>query len=142
MLRSVKALTGYVLQAEDGDIGRSKDFLLDDEQWTVRYLVADTGGWLTGRRVLISPISLDRPDWAGGRFPVRLTRKQIEAAPGLDEDAPASRRYEMQHHAYYGYPYSGERGRTQVSCIPARRKRARPRARKCRTMSTCGPRTR
>jgi hypothetical protein len=105
MLRSVQAITGFVLQAEDGDVGRCKDFLLDDTFWTVRYMVADTGKWLPGRRVLISPISLGQPDWTQGRLPVRLTKKQIEEAPGLDEDAPVSRRYEMKYHTYYGYPY-------------------------------------
>ena len=67
MLRSVKSMEGYVLRATDGDIGRCKDFLFDDEFWTVRYMVADTRKWLPGRKVLISPISLESPDWQGKR---------------------------------------------------------------------------
>ena len=63
MLRSVKEIYNYVLEAEDGEIGRCKDFLFDGELWTIRYMVADTGKWLPGRKVLISPISLGEPRW-------------------------------------------------------------------------------
>jgi hypothetical protein len=105
MMRSVNELSNYVLEAEDGEIGRCKDFLFDDKRWTVRYMVADTGKWLLGRKVLISPISLGEPDWNSRLFAVRLTKKQIEKAPGLDEDAPVSRQYETNWSQYYGWPY-------------------------------------
>ena len=55
MLRSMKEIKGYVLGAQDGDIGRCHDFLFDDKNWAVRYIVADTKKWLPGRKVLISP---------------------------------------------------------------------------------------
>jgi len=105
MLRSVKELYNYVLEAEDGEIGRCKDFLFDDRFWTVRYMVADTGKWLTGRKVLVSPISLGEPDWDSRLLPVRLKKKQIEAAPGLNEDAPVSRQHEIRWTQHYGWPY-------------------------------------
>jgi len=105
MLRSLKELEGYVLNAEDGEFGRCHDFLLDDRDWTVRYMVADTGKWLPGRRVLVSPIALGDPDWEHKRFPVRLTRAQLEAAPDLDDDAPVTRQYEIWYHQHYGWPY-------------------------------------
>jgi hypothetical protein len=99
-----------VLAAEDGDIGRCHDFLLDERDWTIRYMVADTHKWLPGRRVLISPIALGEPDWREQRFPVRLTKSQIEAAPDLDQDAPVSRQYEIWYHKHYGWPYYWEGG--------------------------------
>jgi len=105
MLRSVDELYNYVLQAEDGQIGRCKDFLFDDRFWTIRYMVADTGKWLPGRKVLVSPISLGEPNWDSRVFPVRLTKKQIEEAPQLDEDAPVSRQHEARWMQYYGWPH-------------------------------------
>jgi len=105
MLRSVNDLIGYVLQAQDGEIGRCKDFLFDDEHWTIRYMVADTGKWLPGEKVLVSPISLDKPDWDSHHFPVRLTKQQLEDRPPLDEEAPVSRQYERSWHMHYGWPY-------------------------------------
>ena len=105
MLRSSKEITGYPITARDGDIGRCKDFLFDDVNWTIRYMVADTGKWIPGRKVLISPISLQKPDWSSKRMPVELTRKQVEDAPALQADEPVSRQYETELLQYYNYPY-------------------------------------
>lgn len=104
MLRSLSEPEGYRLEAIDGAIGRCKDFLFDDERWTLRYMVADTGGWLSGRQVLVSPAHLDSPDWQLERLPVKLTREQIEQSPPLDEDAPVSRRYEQAYNSFHALP--------------------------------------
>ena len=63
MLRNFKDLRGYAIRATDGVIGKVDDFYFDDEDWGIRYLVVDTGSWLSGRKVLISPIALGSPDW-------------------------------------------------------------------------------
>ena len=52
MLRKMKNLKGLSIGARDGDIGEANDFIFDDKNWTVRYLVADTNRWLPGRKVL------------------------------------------------------------------------------------------
>jgi hypothetical protein len=62
MLFTVKTLKGYRLDAIDGDIGQVKEFYFDDRYWTIRYLVANTGYWLPGRQVLISPYALGSID--------------------------------------------------------------------------------
>jgi hypothetical protein len=105
MLRSVKEIDDYTLLATDGEIGRCQDFLFDDRSWVVRYMVAKTAKWLPGRKVIVSPVFLDQPDWDERRFPVRLTKQQIEEGPSLDEHAPVSRQYEISYHEYYAMPF-------------------------------------
>ena len=105
MLRSTKELMGYVLVATDDEVGRCHDFLLDDEHWTIRYMVVDTSRWLPGRKVVVSPIAFGDPQWQNQRFPVLLSRSEIESAPSLDEHAPVSRQYEIWYHKHYGWPY-------------------------------------
>ena len=80
MLRSIKQLYGDKLGASDGEIGHVKDFYFDDQNWAVRYVVADTGSWLPGRLVLISPHAFGNLDQTGNVLRVNLTRKQIENA--------------------------------------------------------------
>lgn len=104
MLRALGPVTGYELQAQDGAIGRCKDFLFEDTRWRIRYMVAATGRWLPGRKVLVSPVALGRPDWEQRRLPVRLTRAQLENAPALDADAPVSRRWERAWFGHFGFP--------------------------------------
>ena len=52
MLIKAKALKGYSLKSLDGDIGSASEFFFDDQYWAIRYLVANTGTWLSGRKVL------------------------------------------------------------------------------------------
>jgi hypothetical protein len=105
MLRSIKQLVGDKLGASDGDIGHVKDFYFDDRDWAVRYLVADTGSWLPGRQVLISPHAFGRLDQAVKILRVNLTRKQIENSPSIESHKPVSRQYEEEYYKYYGWPY-------------------------------------
>jgi uncharacterized protein YrrD len=105
MLRRVKDLQEYTIGARDGDIGKIDDVYFDDQSWTVRHLVVDTGGWLTGRRVLIPPRAVQDVEPEGQRLVTSLTRKQVEDSPGLDTARPVSRQYEQALYGYYGYPF-------------------------------------
>jgi len=104
MLRSVDSLIGYRLLAIDGDLGKIRDLYFDDRAWGVRYFMVDTGGWLTGRRVLISPVDADAPDRITATLPVRLSKKQVEGSPAATEDRPVSRQFEAELSSYYGWP--------------------------------------
>jgi uncharacterized protein YrrD len=108
MLHSIQQRYGEKLRATDGEIGHVRDFYFDDKTWTIRYLVADTGGWLTGRQVLISPQALGHLYPNGKVLLVNLTREQIEKSPSIDEHKPVSRQHEEEYHRYYGYPYYAE----------------------------------
>jgi len=105
MIRSIKRLYGDKLGASDGDIGHVKDFYFDDQNWAIRYLVADTGSWLPGRQVLLSPHVLGRLVNAGKVLIVNLTRKQIENCPSIESHKPVSRQYEEEYYRYYGWPF-------------------------------------
>lgn len=104
MLRSVKDFKDFTLRARDGDLGKVREFYFDDNYWTVRYLVADTGGWLTGRGVLLSPYALQPANEKEQVLPVDLTKKQIEESPPLSSDEPVSHQFEVQYYGYYGWP--------------------------------------
>ena len=104
MLRSVQSLLGFKLLARDGVIGTVYEFYFDDKTWTVRYLVADTGTWLQGRRILIPPIVFGKLDWNNQNFPVSLTKEQIQKSPSIDEKKPVSREKQIELHRYFGWP--------------------------------------
>jgi hypothetical protein len=108
MLQSIKLLYGNKLGASDGDIGQVKDFYFNDLTWAVRYVVADTGNWLPGRQVLLSPHAFGSIYPAGNAMLVNLTRKQIEGSPAIETHKPVSRQYEEDYYRYYGWPYYWE----------------------------------
>jgi hypothetical protein len=106
MLTRLMNAIGFRIEATDGAIGEVHDFYFDEETWTIRYLVADTGRWLPGKRVLIAPEAFDELNWATSRFPVKLTQDQVRESPDIASDLPVSRQWEMDLHAYYGWtPY-------------------------------------
>ena len=104
MLYTAKTLKGYKLDSLDGEIGKVKEFYFDDRHWTIRYLVADTGNWLPGRQVLISPYALVAVNKSEEHISVDLTKKQIEDSPSLNSDKPVSRQFEENYYGYYGWP--------------------------------------
>jgi hypothetical protein len=106
MLRSAKELQGFKIGATDGAIGTVDALYFDDVSFTVRHLVVDTGGWLPGKRVLISPIAVRSVDGAERRIDLNLTKRQIEASPDISTDPPVSQQVEAEYYRYYGYaPY-------------------------------------
>ena len=104
MLSQVKTLCGYSLHSLDGEIGRVKEFYFDDRHWTIRYLVAETGNWLSGRKILISPYALTGINRGGKQISVNLTTKQIENSPSLETHKPVSLQFEEAYNGYYGWP--------------------------------------
>jgi hypothetical protein len=103
MLRSIKEMEGATIGASDGIIGRVTDLYFDDEAWVIRYLIVDASEGHLDRSVLISPISIGRPNWPEKIFPVSLTRKQVSGSPDIDTDKPVSRQQEMGYLGYYAY---------------------------------------
>jgi uncharacterized protein YrrD len=101
--RVMKDLRGDDIVARDGRLGAIDDVYFDDERWALRYLVVDTGNWLSSHLVLISPASVSGVGL--NEVQVDLTRRQVEQAPGAETEQPVSRLYEEAHAAYYGYPY-------------------------------------
>jgi len=95
MEHNINSLLNYRMEGTDGVIGEVEEFYFDDQTWGIRYLIVKTGGWLSGRKVLISPAALVKADWQNGLFPVNLTKKQITDSPDIDTDKPVSRQQEI-----------------------------------------------
>jgi len=110
MLLSIEKLFRLKLGASDGEIGQVQDFYFDDENWAIRYLIADTGTWLPGRQVLLSPHAFGTLHQDGKLLRVHLTRKQIEASPSIELHKPVSRQYEEEYFQYYGWPFYWQGG--------------------------------
>jgi hypothetical protein len=104
MLQNIKELYGYKLAGSDGDVGQVKDFYFDDKNWVIRYLVADTGSWLQGRLVLLSPHAFGELDGYEKTLHINLRKKQIEESPSIEMHKPVSRQYEVEYYRYYGWP--------------------------------------
>jgi uncharacterized protein YrrD len=104
MKRSINSLLGYTIKGTDGEIGKVEEFYFDDRTSTVRYMVVKTGGWFSGKKVLISPESFQRSEWESKIFSVNLTQEKIKNSPDIDTDKPVFRQQEELMRGYYSWP--------------------------------------
>ncbi len=119
MIRRVDNLIGFTIGGTDGDIGNVKDFYFDDKTWTIRYIIVETGSWLFGRKVLLSPQAVTTSDWEKELFKVNLTMEQIKNSPNIDTEKPVSRQHERELYGYYpwgGYYWGGGMALSGHSC--------------------------
>jgi uncharacterized protein YrrD len=101
-LRSCKDVRGYHVQAINGQIGHVSDFIFDDHDWTIRYLVIDTSNWLHGREVLIATSWISDISWGESKVFVNVTVEKVRKSPPFDPSAPVNRDYEDRIYDYYG----------------------------------------
>lgn len=110
MINNINNLIGFTIGATDGEIGKVKDFYLDDNTWKVRYLVVETGNWLVNRKVLISPIAIKGTNLKDESLPVNLTKDQIKNSPDIDTEKPFSHQEEYDLYRHYNWQDEGGLG--------------------------------
>jgi hypothetical protein len=106
-LRSITAITSYHVHAFDGSIGHIENFLIDDADWGIRYLIVDTRNWLAGQEVLLSPYAITTISWADHRVMIDLTREQVKKSPPWNPVEVIDQTYEERLHSHYGWPGYG-----------------------------------
>ena len=101
-LRSMGEVKNYHIQATDGEIGHLEDFIIDDQNWVIRYMVVDTRNWWPSKKVIVSPQWIDRLSWEDSKVFVDLSRQAVKRSPGYKEQQPITREYESELYDHYG----------------------------------------
>jgi hypothetical protein len=100
-LRSCAMGMGYSINASDGEMGTLEDFVIDTVTWVIRYLIVDAGFWLPGKRVLVSPLWIEKVNWQEARVSLRIPRENMEEAPAYTEESLLTREYEIGLQRHY-----------------------------------------
>jgi hypothetical protein len=101
-LRSTGEVKGYHLKTADGSIGHVSDFIYDDTDWAIRYLIVQTHNWWPGgKAVLIAVHWIAGVDWLESTVSTTLTRDVIRNSPAYDDSMPIDRGYEIELHQFY-----------------------------------------
>jgi sporulation protein YlmC with PRC-barrel domain len=103
-LRSSQEVFGYYIQARDGDIGHVEDFIIEDKNWTIQYMVVDTQNWIPGKKVLVAPTWIEQVDWDEAKVLVDLKEETIRNSPEYDPSSQLNRQYETDLHDHYERP--------------------------------------
>jgi hypothetical protein len=89
-LRSTYDVSGYNIQARDGEIGHVEDFIIDD-----------TKNLWPGKKVLLSPQWIERISWDESKVFVNLSSDSIKQSPEYTEESLLTRDYETALHQHY-----------------------------------------
>jgi hypothetical protein len=101
----------------DEKLGKINDVIFDSDNGQIRYLVIDTGGWLSSRRFLVPPEEVQPSTAHESDFAVNVTKTQIERFPALDEKVlEEKQKFEDYDKSYRSYWTTAE---------PVRKKPAR-----------------
>jgi uncharacterized protein YrrD len=84
-LRSTEKIMGYHIHASDGDFGHVSDFIFDDANWQIIYLVVDSHYWLGGKQFLIETGTVKGIQWGNSKVVVNLSTDAIKECPVYDE---------------------------------------------------------
>jgi uncharacterized protein YrrD len=100
-LRSTNNVDGYNIRAVDGEIGDVYDFIFDDNTWKIDFIVVDTGKWLPGKKVLISPKLIRKIDWVSSSVVINVPVEKVKNSPVFDPHQPLTETYETSLHDHY-----------------------------------------
>jgi sporulation protein YlmC with PRC-barrel domain len=106
-LRSLEEVTGYHVHAADGMIGHLENLLIDDQKWTINYLIIDTRNWWPGQHVLLAPAAVKEFDWSERQVRLDVTRAMVKGSPSWDPAVIVDQAYQKRLHLHYGWPGFG-----------------------------------
>lgn len=83
-LRSSREVTGYHIRTTDETQGHVEDFLFNDRNWVISYLVLESRDWWPGKHVVVHTRRIQQIDGAARRLALAVTREELEHSPDFD----------------------------------------------------------
>lgn len=96
-LRSFKQVHDFELRGTDKNIGEVHDFLLDDSRWTLPFIVAETGSWYAGKKLLLSTRFVDKIEWESSSVYLLQSSSQIGNLTEFDYENLTDEEFIRQH---------------------------------------------
>jgi hypothetical protein len=102
-LRSRKGMLNCNMRANNGEIGRVDDFLLDTKTWKTKYLVINTQNWLEDvGYTLISPAWIEKIKWNDKLIYLDFCKELVAESPRYNPEVPLELEYERKLFRHYG----------------------------------------
>jgi hypothetical protein len=83
-IRSIREVTGYHINATDGEIGHVDDFLADADLWVIRSLRVDTSNFIGGKTVLLPQEAVANVSWRDRWINVAWSKDRVHNSPEYD----------------------------------------------------------
>jgi hypothetical protein len=100
-LLSGSEMKEYSLQCPQGTIGGVEDFLWNLDNFAIRFLMIDVGGFLSPKKTLLSPLWVTSVNRGEQELGVELPKDAIENAPAYEAGEPLTPAYERNLMSHY-----------------------------------------
>lgn len=105
-------IRGATLYGRDNEkLGKIGDVIFDHSTGRLRYVVVDTGGWLTSKQFLVAPDRIRARSNKEDEYLTDLSKKQVETLPAYDEsqlqDEKRWEKYEGDYRKASGFEETG-----------------------------------
>ncbi|RYY75266.1 MAG: PRC-barrel domain containing protein [Gammaproteobacteria bacterium] len=107
MMHLLSDLNDFVIDANDGKIGKVKDFYFDDRRWVIRYVVVEINSGIGNRKILLSPSLIKHLNLEEKSIAVDMSVAEISSSTAIDTTFSVSQ-YEIDYLSYYGYAFFGD----------------------------------
>lgn len=101
-LRRSDKVIGYSIMAVDGKIGDLEDFIIDDGNWNLDFMVVDAGNLCPGKKVIISQKRITETNWDTSSVIVNASVEDVKNSHEYDSNQPMNDVYSTVLHDYYG----------------------------------------
>jgi hypothetical protein len=99
---TARSIRGRHLLCRDGEIGHADDTILDDESWTLPYLLIDMSNWIGGTHVLLPTAAVRDGRPVNAELDVDLPVERVRTAPEYDAAKPLDSVFEQKVRAHFG----------------------------------------
>jgi hypothetical protein len=100
-LRSFKEIKNYYIQTTNASHSTIEDFIVDDSDWSIKYLIINLRNSNNNEFVLITPQLLQQIDYGATKVFSSISQEQLENAPRFNPDKPISIDFEKEVYNYY-----------------------------------------
>ncbi len=100
-LRSAMEIKGYRIQTTDGDHSSIAELLIDDSDWSIKYLVINLQNSHSDEFVLLTLHFVKAFDWGSSRLFCTLSQQQLQNAPRFIPNQKIDTEYERSILRYY-----------------------------------------
>jgi hypothetical protein len=121
MFTSFATLMKTPLVTTDGEEHQVRSLLFDDRSWTICFLIADAGSWLSRRQVVIRTCAIDGPDWTKKVIAANLTHQELVKCADASSIKPVSEQQQLALKKHFGWPDSEPRWHVPAALVPAQR---------------------
>lgn len=84
VLQSTDKAIGLKISTKTGDLGVVEDFIVDDSNWLIQFMIIATQKNLRGKRILVAPEAISWINWKQKHITVDLDKEKLAGCPNFN----------------------------------------------------------